>query len=372
MAARALLIAVPPFTTHDVARYMWDGHAALSGIDPYRIPPALAVALHVSWPVPIDNTHDASLYPPGAIGLFALCASLGPALAPLAWKTLVVVASSLTLYFSTAVLRAASLERHLPLVALSPLLVLEAGIGAHLDAVVGLFVVVAILFVQRGRWLSAGIALAIGTLVKFVPILGLGPAAMVVGSGRARRLIAGALTVLFAGYAAAYLIGFRPIGSLVTFFETRHFGSPLYSALANIVPDAQLRILLLIVVVLSLAAVTVRAADEVGIRRALAIPLLVSPVVFPWYLVPLVPLIALSPSAFWIAWATAVPLTYEVIDRFDILPTWQPASWPLWIVAASCCLGLALDGWLQAQSRRPQALKLPSVRAPSCGRESLT
>ena len=101
---------------------------------------------------------------------------------------------------------------------------------------------------------------------------------------------------------------------------------------------------------LSLVAVTAWSAGAVGMRRALAIPLLISPVVFPWYLVPLVPLIALRPSGFWIAWATAVPLTYEVIDRFDSVGTWQPASWQLWIIGASCCLGLAVDVVRRAQS----------------------
>src|SRR5712692_3925501 len=159
MAARALLIAVPPFTTHDVIRYLWDGRAALSGIDPYRISPAAAAALLGSWPIPVDNAHYVTLYPPGAIGLFALCAILGPTLAPWAWKTLVVVTSLITLGFSAAVLRVTSLERHLPLVALSPVLILEAGIGAHLDTVVALFVVVAVFFVQRGRPVAVGIAL---------------------------------------------------------------------------------------------------------------------------------------------------------------------------------------------------------------------
>jgi len=41
-----------------------------------------------------------------------------------------------------------------------------------------------------------------------------------------------------------------------------------------------------------------------------------------------------------------VPLTYEVIDRFDLVGTWRLASWPLWIIGASCCLGLAVGGLL--------------------------
>jgi hypothetical protein len=356
-----LLIAVPPFTTHDVARYLWDGHAALSGIDPYRIPPAAASTLLAPWPIPVDNAHYVTLYPPGAIGLFALCATLGPALAPWAWKTLVVVTSVLTLVLSGIVLRAASMERHLPLVALSPLLILEAGIGAHLDTVVVLFVVAAVFFVQRGGAGKAGIAVAVGALVKFLPILALVPASVALDLGRARRFAVGALAGIFAGYAGTWLIGLRPFGSLLTFLEKWRFGSPVYSALSKFVPNGELNMVLLIAGGLLFASI--RSGDELWMRRALAIPLLISPVVFPWYLVPLVPLIALRPSAFWLAWATAVPLTYEVIDRFDLVGTWQPASWPLWIIGASCCLGLAVDGLLRTEKPLlPAAMRLMRKR----------
>jgi hypothetical protein len=37
--ARLILIACPAFTSVDVIRYLWDGHAILSGLDPYRLAP---------------------------------------------------------------------------------------------------------------------------------------------------------------------------------------------------------------------------------------------------------------------------------------------------------------------------------------------
>ncbi len=82
--------------------------------------------------------------------------------------------------------------------------------------------------------------------MKFLPILGLVPAGVALGSGRARRTVASALTALVASYAGVYLIGFRPLGSLIAFFEKWRFGSPLYSALSKLVPDAQLTMVLLI------------------------------------------------------------------------------------------------------------------------------
>ena len=51
---------------------------------------------------------------------------------------------------------------------------------------------------------------------------------------------------------------------------------------------------------------------------ALAIPLLISPVVFPWYLSALVPLLALRPNIYGIAACLIImPLTYEVLNDFS-------------------------------------------------------
>ncbi len=57
-------------------------------------------------------------------------------------------------------------------------------------------------------------------------------------------------------------------------------------------------------------------------------PFLLSPVVFPWYLCPLVPLVAMKPSAALLAWVIAAPLTYEVVNSHS----WEPAAWPLVIL----------------------------------------
>jgi len=94
---------------------------------------------------------------------------------------------------------------------------------------------------------------------------------------------------------------------------------------------------------LAVAAWWARRAPWRAVMLALAVPFIVSPVVFPWYLMVLVPLVAIRPSAVVITWLTAAPLTYEVIDRFDSEGVWQPATWPLLVVALAWLIGLAVD-----------------------------
>jgi len=65
--------------------------------------------------------------------------------------------------------------------------------------------------------------------------------------------------------------------------------------------------------------------------------------VFPWYLAAIIPALALSPSAFLLAWVTVPPVSYEVIDRVDLLGVWQPAAWPVWVVGLAWVVGLSAD-----------------------------
>ena len=72
-------------------------------------------------------------------------------------------------------------------------------------------------------------------------------------------------------------------------------------------------------------------------------PLAVSPVVFPWYLTALVPVIALKPSAALLGWVSAAPLTYIVLNQWLSEGVWAPAQWPLWTIAAVVIAGLFID-----------------------------
>ena len=89
----------------------------------------------------------------------------------------------------------------------------------------------------------------------------------------------------------------------------------------------------------------------------------VSPVLFPWYLVVLLPLLSVAPSAILIGWLSIVPFTYEVIDAFDSSGVWAPSEWPMWATVITLGLGIAIDyrrGFWTA-SETSQALSPPRV-----------
>jgi hypothetical protein len=343
--ARLVLVAVPTFTTSDVERYLWDGHLALVGFDPYRVAPAdpVVAGLRAAW-LP-RGVHDdlATLYPPGALGLFGVAALAGPATGRLAWKLVTTAASLAMLWAGCRVLRSRARERHLALIAFSPLLVLEGGVGAHVDVVAGAALVLGLSCLDAERPAKAGRWLGAGFLVKFVPALAALPLA--VCCQRPGRLVSGMLLTAATGYGLAVLSGLFPVGSLGAARWWR-FGSPIWSALEPVVGTERMGGIAVAigVSVLAVALVVARTGRQaVGIQLALAAPLVASPVVYPWYLVPLAPLVALAPSAMALAWLSTLPLTYEVIDRWDAGGVWEPRAWPLAAIATTVGIAAVVD-----------------------------
>ncbi len=332
--ARLLLIPADTYTSNDTDRYLWDGIVAAEGYDPYQINANDPQVSHLRaiWPTPPEHAHYATLYPPLAIATFSLTAMAGPGNAPLIWKCLTTVAGLITLLLTVRILQHRQCMQHIALVALSPILVLETGVGGHLDIFSTLAVTAALLMWQQKNYLWLGVMIGIGALFKLLPIILLLPMTIYLGlTGASIRMLLASLTTLLIGYGISLLIGWQPIGVLPVFFEKWRFGSPLFSALESIFSGMSLNITIaaLLVAGLGFSAFISRTKPIRGMQWALSTPLLLSPVVFPWYLSALVPLLALAPSGFLIAWLCVLPLTYEVLNGFIADGVWMPATWPL-------------------------------------------
>ncbi len=340
---RLVLIPVDSYTSNDIDRYLWDGSVAVAGYDPYRTSPdsTEAAPLREHWPTPPEHARYATVYPPLAIATFAAVASVGPDYAHISWKLLTTAAGMLTLMLAVQLLSRAGRLRHLALVALSPILILETGVGAHLDSLSTLAVTAALLSLQQRRYVWVGILIGIGTLYKLLPVFLLLPVLCSLPLRQSARTIGAAAATVVSGYASAVLIGMQPIGVISTFFEKWRFGSPLFNLLESVLSGSML--IAVIILLLTAGAILIYRMGShrqiPAMQWSLALPLLLSPVVFPWYLMILVPLTALAPNAFFIGWLCVLPLTYEVLGGFASDRSWMPASWPLitlavvWITA---------------------------------------
>lgn len=354
---RVLLIPVTPYTSNDTDRYLFDGKLALSGFDPYRTThdiPEVA-QLRQQWPTPAEHAKYPTLYPPAAIALYAVTAAAGPTYAPLMWKFLVSIAGLATLFIMTAVLGRIRRLKHLSLIAFSPILVLETGIGAHVDVFTSLCVAGAIFLLLRRKRFTGTAIIALGALIKLLPaVLMAVIVAMKMSWLQRVKLAITFFLVMAAGYGVVLMLGMQPIGSTPVFFEKWRNGAPLFDLLATFITAESLPVVILSVLLIGLLCIAyitwrsrAKRIDTDGVVTAmqwsLALVLLLSPVVFPWYLMPLIPLFALKPSVFLAAWMTLLPLTYVVLNEFACCGVWQPPQWPLVLLGAGLVLGAVID-----------------------------
>ena len=86
----------------------------------------------------------------------------------------------------------------------------------------------------------------------------------------------------------------------------------------------------------------------------LSVPLLLSPVLFPWYVLALIPFLALRPSVTLFLVVTLIPLNYVVLNRWLSEGVWEQASWPAVILALAIPIGLLIDVfWLKHTANAP-------------------
>ncbi len=354
LLARLALLFVAPFTTHDLQRYLWDGRVFWEGFDPWRLAPddASLAFLRPAWTSPPEHAMVRSIYPPGALSLFAVASAFGPVLGLWVWKLLATAASVGALVLGARAMERLGALRGLPLLALSPMLVLEGGVGAHIDTFAALGLCAAVLLRARATDVLAGLALSAGALCKPFVLCAALPLALYGPPKRSVRLLVGFALGLGAGYGLPLLFGRHPLGDLAFFLERWRFGAVLFPTLAEgRTPADALAVATIVGATVTAVAVLALRRSRAAIAAAIATPLVFVPTVFPWYLESVSAAVAFAPSATWLAWIAVAPATYESIDLLDQSRLWQPAEWPLTLgrVALGCGLtvdvGLALARW---------------------------
>jgi len=392
--ARVILIPLPSYTSNDMSRYLFDGQIVLSGLDPYSVTheaPELK-AQRALWQPPAEQAKYVTIYPPMALALFASSALWGPDWGPFFWKLLLSLASLGTLWLGYLLLKRAHKLQHLPLLALSPLLILEAGVGAHIDTFSTLAVCAALWAWQINRSWLCGFFIGLGVLLKLTPLLLLGPLFFAFKAMRSEdeghchkkgwhqhplvngfRMGFSAIVTVTSVYLLTILNGFQAVGSLEVFFQKWRFGSPLFSALESLLSASSIWVCTLVFIAFGLLSIAIFSWIQLQRNRenyrpqsfiplfqwVLALPLLISPVVFPWYLMPLIPLLALSPNFWLLAWVCLLPLTYEVLGLFASQHSWMPATWPLIAIASGILIGLIYG--IAVKIRKYYQIPLPSV-----------
>ena len=348
-----ILLPMGALTSNDAERYLWDGAVLISGFDPYLTAPndAAVTELRSYWPTPEEHAAYPTLYPPGALLLFSLSALAGPIYGFWIWKALAILAAILTLVTAYDLLKQRNALQHFALIGLSPLLLFETGAGAHVDVFCVLGITAALWSVEKDKIMLAGIIIGIAASIKFLPAVIAGPLLFYLAPRKAVSLFFTASLSWGLIYFAMFGLGYKPLGILPTFFEKWRGGAPLYPILESFIEIFQMSQKAFMALLGSLAIFGFSLSGWLAHKRhivvaimvALATPLFLTPILFPWYLMVFVPLLALRPNATLIITLAIAPLSYGVLNDWLSQGLWRPEKWPNTILLAGIFLGLIID-----------------------------
>jgi hypothetical protein len=182
------------------------------------------------------------------------------------------------------------------------------------------------------RWrATAAVALGLAIAVKFLPIVLL-PLYWKRVRIRDAALAAAVVALLYVPFLnrSFFNHGRIPVGSLGTYVQGFRFNGPVFAALHQVAPP-QLLAALAVLVGLVIATWLRRGAPEFSphvFAWPMAVSLLCAPVVFPWYLLGLLPFLTSASTALIIVWTVSIIPTYvmwhwRTLGRpWGALPNW--------------------------------------------------
>src|SRR5579864_4831609 len=284
-----LFLLTPPGIDDDIHRYVWDGRVQRLGYNPYIVvpsDPALS-GLHTPETRTLNNPDVPSPYPAGAQLFFRAVTAIHESV--FALKAAFVVCDFAIVLVLLDILRRSRQEAHWVLAyAWHPLLATEVAGSGHIDIVGALLLLMSFAALLR-RWRAvAALAFGLAVAVKLLPIVLL---PLYWKRVRMRDL-------LLTGFVIALLYlpflnhGRVPTGSLGTYALHFRFNDPVFATLERV---ASPQFVVALAVLVGVICATWLRTKSVGSSEAFAWPmaasLLCAPVIYPWYLLWLLPFV---------------------------------------------------------------------------------
>ena len=319
-------LRMPPGLDDDIHRYVWDGRMQRLGYNPYIVvpsDPALAT-LQTSETRTLNNPEVPSPYPAGAQLFFRAVTSIHESI--FALKVAFVVCDLAIVFVLLDVLRRTRQGEHWVLAyAWHPLLAIEVAGSGHVDIVGVLLLLLSVAALVR-RWRAvAALAFGLAVSVKFLPIV------LLPIYWKRVRLRDAALAAIMVGFLYVPFLdhGRIPIGSLGTYVQRFRFNDPIFATLERV--TAPQVVAGLAVLAGFLTAVWMRRKSAEGSSDALAWPmaasLLCAPVVYPWYLLWLLPFLRSASALPLIIWTVSIIPTYVVWHLRTLGRPWVVPGW---------------------------------------------
>jgi hypothetical protein len=336
-----LFLWMPPGSDDDIHRYVWDGRVQRLGYNPYIVVPSdpAVTSRHTSETRTLNNPEVPSPYPAGAQLFFRAVTSIHESI--FALKVAFVVCDLAIVFVLLDLLRCTRQGEHWVLAyAWHPLLAIEVAGSGHVDIVGVLLLLVSAAALLR-RWRAvAAMAFGLAVAVKLLPIV------LLPLYWKRVRIRDGALVAIVLGllYVPFLDHGRIPIGSLGTYVHRFRFNDPAFATLERVAPPQV--VAGLAVLVGFLTAIWMRRKSAEGSSGAFAWPmaasLLCAPVVYPWYLLWLLPFIRSTPTVPIMIWTLSIIPTYYVWHLRTVGRPWLVPDWIMMLEYGSVAVAAAI------------------------------
>jgi len=331
---RLTVFFLPLVLSNDLLYYIWYGRLQSHGLNPYlysvQAPELAWLRDPVVW-ANIPYKEIVPVYPAFIMKIFHLAHLVGGD-SLLGFKVLQFLPEAVTCIAGIALLKAYDRSPlGILLYAWCPLPIVEyLGMG-HSDTWAIAMLTLFLLCWKQARWKNSAVALACGTLVKFIPVVWL-PLVVKRLKGRERLpwLAIFGLTCL-AFYLPFYSARHQMIGLLPKFMQSYEFNGSLYQIIHALLDRGDYsHFVVNILIILGALLVAWRARDW---PRALLATLLVffigSYQIFPWYLGYFLPLLLITPCWGVYAWLFTSIFSYQVLMPFLWSGNWVESPWIL-------------------------------------------
>jgi hypothetical protein len=333
VALHLFALVIPLFLSRDVYSYaMYGRMVSVHGVNPYVDIPASFIDDPVYPLVSVDWIDSPSVYGPAFVAVSAGITAFvdSPPLLVIAFKTLAAIASLGTMALAAAAARRVRPERAAfaaLLVGWNPVIVFHGVAGGHNDALVGLALAAGVFLILSGRELWATAVMVLGTLVKVsggVP-LAIAVLAAVFRKPKGQRLRAFAAHAgVGVAVALPFIVPFEQtsdptLGTLelttrqgwlapsrFVLVILRGAANFLGGDVAGDIVSVIVRVMFPLVFVAVLVAVVRHLARDptriepplvvAAMGWATLIALMISPLLYPWYAMWLVPVVFLLPK----------------------------------------------------------------------------
>lgn len=322
-------LRLPAGADDDILRYVWDGRLQRLGYNPYLVVPSdpSVKGLHTPETRNLNNSDLPSPYPPGAQLFFRAITALHES--SFALRVAFAICDLAIVFLLLDILRLRQKGAHLVLAyTWNPLLAIEVAGSGHIDILGALLLVISVVALAR-RWRTlAAVAFGLAVSVKFLPIvlLPLYWKRVRIRDAVLAAAMVGLLYVPFLNH------GRIATGSLGTYVHSFRFNGPVFAVLDQLAPP-QLLAGLAVLVGLATATWLRRTSQEwtpEGFAWPMAATLFCAPVVFPWYLLWLLPFLTSGSTLLILIWTVSIIPTYIMWHLRATTGTW--GALPGWVM----------------------------------------